>query len=100
MRISLSAAVTLALMAGTAHAGPCGVDGATPADAARIEQCREQARANLGISAQNAGGLTTSEQIALGVLGVVVIAAIASGGGDGGSSSTTTTTTTTTATTN
>lgn len=54
----------------------------------QIDDCREEVFAG--------SGLTTAEEVALGVLGAAVVIGLASGGGNGGSSSTTTTTTTTT----
>ena len=53
----------------------------------QIDDCREEVFAG--------SGLTTAQQVALGVLGAVVIIGLASGGDDDGGSSTTTTTTTT-----
>lgn len=54
----------------------------------QIDDCREEVFAG--------SGLTTGQQIALGVLGAAVIIALASGGDDKNGSSTSTTTTTTT----
>lgn len=53
----------------------------------QIDDCREEVFAG--------SGLTTAQQVALGVLGAAIIIGVASGGGDDGGSSTTTSTTTT-----